>query len=156
MKLKELIDTVKNKFSKHDAIVDGFDFSKYSEGDIVSFREFPDLHNGNKYYDPLGNVWHYSCGTWRNEGKPNPHMFGVNFKKFKYGDTVPGGTFKGVDGVEFTDPLGNEWCFGCGTWRNYGNPATRPRKPAPEPKEDDSFWYKDKITDEDIWGQNMH
>ena len=61
-----------------------------------------------------------------------------------------------VNSVEFTDPLGNEWCFGCGTWRNFGNPATRPRKPAPEPKKDDSFWYKDKITDEDIWGQNMH
>lgn len=76
MKLKELIDTIKNKFSKHGTIVDGFDFSKYSEGDIVSFRDFPDFKNGNKYYDPLGNVWQYSCGTWRNEGKPNPHMFG--------------------------------------------------------------------------------
>lgn len=158
MKLKELIDTIKNKFSKSDTIVDGFDFSKYKKGDIVSCRDFPDLHNGNKYYDPLGNVWQYSCGTWYNKGKPelDPFMFDINFKKFKYGDTVPGGTFKGVDGVEFTDPLGNEWCFGCGTWRNYGNPATRPRKPAPEPKEDDSFLYKDKITDEDIWRQNMH
>lgn len=107
MKLKELIDTIKNKFSKH-AIADNFDFSKYNEGDIVSFRDFPDFDNGNKYYDPLGNVWQYSCGTWQNEGKPNPHMFGVNFKNYKYGDTVPGGTFKGVNGVEFTDPLGNE------------------------------------------------
>ena len=104
MKLKELIDIIKDKFSKHDTIVNGFDFSKYSEGDIVSFREFPDLHNGNKYYDPLGNVWHYSCGTWR----------------------------------------------------NFGNPANRSRKPTPEPKEDDSFWYKETITDEDIWGKNMH
>ena len=161
MKLKELIDTIKNKFSKSDTIVDGFDFSKYKKGDIVSCRDFPDLHNGNKYYDPLGNIWQYSCGTWYNKGKPepNPFMFGINFKKFKYGDTVPGGTFKGVDGIEFTDPLGNEWCFGCGTWRNYGNPATRPvhktepRKPS---LDEDPFWYKETITDEDIWGKNMH
>lgn len=69
MKLKELFYKIKDTFYKHDAIVDGFDFSKYSEGDIVSFRDFPDFKNGNKYYDPLGNVWQYSCGTWRNEGK---------------------------------------------------------------------------------------
>ena len=154
MKLKELLYKIKNKFFKH-AMVDGFDFSKYAKGDIVSFRDFPDLYNGNKYYDPLGNVWHYSCGTWRNEGKPDPYMFGVNFKKYKYGDIVPGGTFD-ADSTQFIDPLGNEWCFGCGTWRNFGNPANRPRKSTSELKEDDSFWYKDKITDEDIWGQNMH
>lgn len=150
MKLKELINVIKNKFTKDKS---KFNFSKYKKGDIVLWSDFP-KDAENPYIDPIGNKWCYSCGTWHNVG-----LYGIDFSKYKYGDTVPGGTFKGVNGIEFIDPLGNEWCFGCGTWRNYGNPATRPvhksepRKPS---LDEDPFWYKETITDEDIWGKNMH